>query len=60
MEAFAQADTIIFDKTGTLTEACPKVSGILPFGSYSEEEILKNLKFIKSGDTDSLIRNLQH
>ena len=27
---------------------------------WSEEEILKNLKFIKSGDTDSLIRNLQY
>lgn len=39
-----------------------KVSALMKikWWDWSEEEILKNLKFIKSGDTDSLIRNLQH
>ena len=56
MEAFAQADTIIFDKTGTLTEACPKVSGILPFGPYSEEEILKTAACIEEHFPHSMAR----
>lgn len=56
MEAFAQADTIIFDKTGTLTEACPKVSGILPFGPYSKEEILKTAACIEEHFPHSMAR----
>ena len=56
MEAFAQADTIIFDKTGTLTEACPKVSGILPFGDYTKEEILKTAACIEEHFPHSMAR----
>lgn len=41
LEAFAQADTIVFDKTGTLTAACPKVTRVLAFDGYSEEEVLR-------------------
>lgn len=39
-----------------------KISALMKikWWNWSEKEILKNLKFIKSGDTDSLIRNLQH
>ncbi len=39
-----------------------KISALMKikWWDWSEEEILKNLKFIKSGDTDSLMRNLQH
>lgn len=39
-----------------------KVSALMKikWWDWSEEKILKNLKFIKSGDTDSLMRNLQH
>lgn len=39
-----------------------KISALMKikWWDWSEEEILKNLKFIKSGGTDSLIRNLQH
>lgn len=39
-----------------------KVSALMKikWWDWSQEEILKNLKFIKSGDTDSLMRNLQH
>ena len=31
---------IAFDKTGTLTEGKPKVSGVYPLNSYSEEQLL--------------------
>ena len=41
LESFANADTIIFDKTGTLTNACPTVEKVIPFGGYSEAEILR-------------------
>lgn len=39
-----------------------KVSALMKikWWDWSQEEILKNLKFIKSVDTDSLMRNLQH
>ena len=39
-----------------------KISALMKikWWDWSEEKILKNLKFIKSGDTDSLMRNLQH
>ncbi|MGM9936612.1 MAG: heavy metal translocating P-type ATPase [Candidatus Ornithomonoglobus sp.] len=41
LESFAHADTIVFDKTGTLTNACPVVEKVIPFGEYSEDEVLK-------------------
>ena len=41
LESFAHADTIVFDKTGTLTNACPTVEKVIPFGDYSENEVLK-------------------
>lgn len=40
-EQIAAADTIVFDKTGTLTEATPKLVSVLPFGGWSEEEVLR-------------------
>ncbi len=41
LEEAANADTIIFDKTGTLTDATPKVIDVIPFNSYSRDEVLK-------------------
>ncbi|MBQ3815472.1 MAG: cadmium-translocating P-type ATPase [Clostridia bacterium] len=40
LEALADADTVVFDKTGTLTEGAFAVTGILPAGAVSEEELL--------------------
>ena len=39
-----------------------KISALMKikWWDWSQEKILKHLKFIKSGDTDSLMRNLQH
>lgn len=42
LEAYGQADTIIFDKTGTLTAAAPRVAKVIPFGSWTREEILRD------------------
>ncbi|MGN0657345.1 MAG: heavy metal translocating P-type ATPase [Ruminiclostridium sp.] len=41
LEEFALADTIVFDKTGTLTNAEPVLEKVIPFGGYSENEVLK-------------------
>lgn len=41
LEAVASADTIVFDKTGTLTYACPKVVQVVPFGEYTETDMLR-------------------
>ena len=41
LEAVAQADTIVLDKTGTLTKAEPVVREVVPFGSYTEEQVLR-------------------
>ncbi|MBQ3708104.1 MAG: cadmium-translocating P-type ATPase [Clostridia bacterium] len=40
LEALADADTVVFDKTGTLTKGEFAVTGILPAGSVSEDELL--------------------
>ncbi len=41
LEEYAAADTIAFDKTGTLTNAEPKLTAVVPFGDYEENEVLK-------------------
>lgn len=41
LEAMAQADTLVFDKTGTLTNARPVVADVIPFGSWSADEMLR-------------------
>ena len=41
LEAAARADTIVFDKTGTLTHATPTVAKIVPFGKWTEKEVLQ-------------------
>jgi len=41
LENTARINTIILDKTGTLTEGKPKITSIVSFGNFSEEEVLK-------------------
>ena len=41
LEAAARADTIVFDKTGTLTHATPTVAKIVPFGKWTERDVLQ-------------------
>ncbi|MCM1529822.1 MAG: heavy metal translocating P-type ATPase [Alistipes sp.] len=40
LEEFAHADTVVFDKTGTLTKAEPVLEKVIPFGTYTENEVL--------------------
>ena len=41
LEAAARAETIVFDKTGTLTHATPTVAKIVPFGKWTEKDVLQ-------------------
>jgi len=41
LEGIAHLQVIGFDKTGTLTKGTPEVTDILPYASYSKEEVLK-------------------
>ena len=34
-------DTFLFDKTGTITTSYPLVEKVLPFGDYTEKDILR-------------------
>ena len=56
LEAFAAADTIVFDKTGTLTNAEPVLDKIIPFGEYSEEEVLRTAACIEEHFPHSMAR----
>lgn len=42
LEALAGAKMAIFDKTGTLTTGKLDIHGLIPFGGFSNEEILKS------------------
>lgn len=41
LEDFAHADTVVFDKTGTLTKAEPVLEKVIPFGTYTADEVLR-------------------
>lgn len=56
LEEFAQADTIVFDKTGTLTNAEPMLERVIPFGGYSEDEVLKTAACLEEHFPHSVAR----
>lgn len=56
LEAFAAADTVVFDKTGTLTNAEPVLDKVIPFGEYSEEDVLKTAACIEEHFPHSMAR----
>ena len=41
LEGIAHLQVIGFDKTGTLTKGTPEVTDIVPYGSYTQQEVLK-------------------
>ena len=41
LEKYLEVDTFLFDKTGTITTSYPLVEKVLPFGDYTEKDILR-------------------
>lgn len=41
LEGIAHLQVIGFDKTGTLTKGTPEVTDIVPYGSYTKQDVLK-------------------
>ena len=56
LEAVAEADTIVFDKTGTLTNAEPVLEKVIPFGAYTESEVLKTAACLEEHFPHSVAR----
>lgn len=54
LEIAGRMTTIVFDKTGTITEGEPKVTDILSFNGFSEEEILQLAASAEKGSEHSL------
>ncbi|HWQ42935.1 MAG TPA: heavy metal translocating P-type ATPase [Desulfosporosinus sp.] len=40
LEAIGDVSVVAFDKTGTLTEGIPRITQVIPYGSYTENEVL--------------------
>ncbi|EGW36610.1 heavy metal translocating P-type ATPase [Desulfosporosinus sp. OT] len=40
LEAIGDVNVVAFDKTGTLTEGIPKITQVIPYGNYTENEVL--------------------
>ncbi len=54
LEAIGKVKHIAFDKTGTLTEGKPKVTDIVTFGKFSEDEVLRIAAAAESGSSHPL------
>ena len=40
LEAIGDVSVVAFDKTGTLTEGIPRITQVVPYGNYTENEVL--------------------
>jgi len=54
LEIANRVKTVVFDKTGTLTLGKPKVTDIIPIGSFSNKEILFFASSLEKGSEHSL------
>ncbi|ODA40079.1 heavy metal translocating P-type ATPase [Desulfosporosinus sp. BG] len=41
LEAIGDVSVVAFDKTGTLTEGIPRITHVIPYGNYTENEVLR-------------------
>ena len=49
LETLDRVDTLVVDKTGTLTEGRPKLTSILPFGPWTESQVLAHAAAVERG-----------
>ena len=56
LEALSKTKIVVFDKTGTLTNAEPVLDKVIPFGSYTEEEVLRTAACIEEHFPHSMAR----
>lgn len=54
LENTSRINTIVLDKTGTLTEGKPRVTDIIVFNGFSEEEVLRYEASIEKGSNHPL------
>ncbi|MDQ3286448.1 MAG: heavy metal translocating P-type ATPase, partial [Actinomycetota bacterium] len=56
LEAARETDAVVLDKTGTLTWGRPAVTGVIPAGGFSEEELLRLAAAAEVGSEHPLAR----
>lgn len=56
LQAARRVDTVILDKTGTITRGEPALTGILPLGDVSEEDLLRAAAAAEEGSEHPLAR----
>lgn len=54
LELLGKAHTLVVDKTGTLTEGSPALQAIVPFGDWSDSELLRWAASLEQGSEHTL------
>ncbi|MBI2845874.1 MAG: heavy metal translocating P-type ATPase [Chloroflexi bacterium] len=58
MESALTINTIVFDKTGTLTQGQFGITGVIPFGDWSQEEIVRAAAAVESNSEHSIAQGV--
>ncbi len=56
LENASRIDAIVLDKTGTLTEGKPKVTDVIAFNGFNEQEVLRYEASLESGSNHPLAK----